>query len=932
MNNQSMFWILLALTAPFFYLIGLVSFIGWILRSQKKPEAPLDRPKLLSLFIKELEKITPFYPKKTLVDQIKDYKKELQGSYQMVTATESEPAESIEDIPVSQPSQVEESPVPQPDFSSIWSNWYSDNSINLLLYIGAFLIVASASIYIGFQWETIGGVAKAILLTVLTGAFFGCGTMFYQHPKIKHAGATFLAIGAILIPFNGLAWYNFVLRDADYSFGAVWMVTSLVAIGVYAGLAYTVRHKMYTYIASVSGLSLLLALVNASQWQQEYYIIAGIATAFILLLLTRLFIKSSSELQSLYLVPLTLSAHIIMPLSLLFGLSVALSSNNVFSLESTIALLLASGYYATAYSFKKEIQYLAIALFLFPAAIFVLTQWKELFSLRIYLIIQVIGFGYYLASLYNPNVWKKESECLSYVAQALILGMFVIAIIPSSVNYSFPGELVWTGILATLFSFINRLYTRGELYAIIAEIVLSITVFLLCEWLGLSFLTICYVLQVVVLLYLTVPYVMREKGIPIFESTTVLVLMQAILLFLFVYNSEYQSLHVLLFALFPIGYSIGAAYLHKKDEYLYYGMGFFAVALYILSIDILQLNESYYVLGIAYLCCSGGYYVASTLFRQQQTRLQILLIGTIGNAALAIGFTAFKPVYFMITSLVYAGMLYDATLRYEKEELVYLSNVCIYAAAWAFLRSVEFSESWYAVIFSIVSYGIYAASLVVPAKLQQIYRNTGLLGSGISTFGLGLSSPIYSLSASYQEAKRNALVSAYLTSGLYAYHGYLYRKGFGYFASAVGMITYFWQMNYLGYTEMQVYTLPFGVYLLVLGYFQKLANKFENQQVLEYFGLAVLLLPLLGQSFGTSGTNYALIMAAEGLILFLIGNSFGYKRYMYGGITAIVLAVISQTYEFVFSLPRWIFTAVAGIIFLSVAIYLSLHRKDSTPK
>ena len=92
------------------------------------------------------------------------------------------------------------------------------------------LFLASASIFVGFQWEAIEGSVKASLLSFLTLAFFAFGAWFYSNPKIKNAGATFIAIGALLIPFNGVSWFNFVLEPAGYSIGGAWFITSIIAV------------------------------------------------------------------------------------------------------------------------------------------------------------------------------------------------------------------------------------------------------------------------------------------------------------------------------------------------------------------------------------------------------------------------------------------------------------------------------------------------------------------------------------------------------------------------------------------------------------------------------------------------------------------------------------------------------------------------------
>ena len=115
---------------------------------------------------------------------------------------------------------------------------------------------------------------------------------------------------------------------------------------------------------------------------------------------------------------------------------------------------------------------------------------------------------------------------------------------------------------------------------------------------------------------------------------------------------------------------------------------------------------------------------------------------------------------------------------------------------------------------------------------------------------------------------------------------------------------------------------------MTLAYLQRMKGSLSNQDLLNYVGLFILLVPTFMQSFGVDGAKYALLLGVEGIVIFSLGNSLAYRNYIYIGIGAIVIAVITQTYEFVFSLPWWVLTAIAGLLFLSTAIYLLLHRKE----
>src|SRR3990167_571231 len=370
--------IILLLSVPVFYIIGLIAFISWLVNLSSKKSSEIDRRKFLEKSIQELSSTLAKSPDKKISDQIKEYKTELEN---LTSKKYFVPAQSAAKPVQIQPHKVnieEPKPTLGGDIEQFWSNWYSENSINLLLYIGAFLIVASASIFVGFQWETIGGTIKAGLLSALTLAFFAFGTWFYSIPKIKNAGATFLAIGALLIPFNGLAWYNFVMQPFGYTIGGIWFITSITAVLIYAILAYSIRHPFYTYIAGFGGLSTILSIVNVSDLNQEFYVLGGIFSAFVLLLSTKLFSRIDEQVLKTYLTPLSVSAHVIMPLSLIWGLFFAISGDRLFTIEVVASAFLASLYYLLAYLFSNENSYLTIGATIFPLSVLLFGKWLGL--------------------------------------------------------------------------------------------------------------------------------------------------------------------------------------------------------------------------------------------------------------------------------------------------------------------------------------------------------------------------------------------------------------------------------------------------------------------------------------------------------------------------------------------------------------------------
>jgi len=830
--------IILLLSVPVFYIIGLIAFISWLLNLSSKKSSEIDRRKFLEKSIQELSGTLAQSPGKKISDQIDEYKTELEN---LTNKKYFVPAQSAAKPVQIQPHKVnleEPKPTLGGDIEQFWSNWYSENSINLLLYIGAFLIVASASIFVGFQWETIGGTAKAFLISFLTLAFFGFGIWFYQLPKIKNAGSTFTAIGALLIPFCGLAWYNFVFRETGVSFGWVWLTTSLVALLTYAFLAFFMRNAFYTYISSLGTLSLVLSLINVYQLNREFYVLGGVFSAFIILIGRQLFVSGDQEIKSKFSLPLEVSSNIITPVSLIYGLLIATSSDKLFTFEATLALFMGAAYYFFSYIFVNKAYYLAIAEILFPLAVVLFFKWQGLSNeFLLYTLNGIALFDLALSYLFKRYSLKEESE---------------------------------------------------------ANIIISIAI-------------------------------------------SVLVFFTSLAL-------DLKPIHLTIFAFLPVAVSTIATVVTKRLKYLAITSIFLAITIYIYLNRLLGIDDKPYIISMVYLLSAVGFYALSVASKRAQSYLQIFSLSTVLFFALSVILSLTSPGYLLIVSLVLTAVLFAASFQFSQKNFIYASNASLFFSLLNFLRFVDVSSDYYPLAFSGLSYVLYLVSQVAPNEFKDKFRISsfvGILATPI-LFGLyAMSNPGYDYSYDYRTGRnirqldlfnileRNSLISAYGATILFAIDSTIIKsRGMGYFASAIGMATYLWQIKFLGITEAQTYTLPLAVYFMVLAYLRRIVGDLSKRDLLDFAGLFFLILPTLMQSFGNHGAKYSLLFGVEGAILIALGTSLKYKTYIYAGVFAIVAAVISQTYEYVFSLPRWIITGVAGLAFLSVAIYLLLHRKE----
>ncbi len=143
----------------------------------------------------------------------------------------------------------------------------------------------------------------------------------------------------------------------------------------------------------------------------------------------------------------------------------------------------------------------------------------------------------------------------------------------------------------------------------------------------------------------------------------------------------------------------------------------------------------------------------------------------------------------------------------------------------------------------------------------------------------------------------------------------------GYGAVALLLVAYNLELLlFLGQREVQGYAVPAGLYLLGIGYLEWR----EGHRPLARWVDRTALLLLFGSAFWQSlvmegGWRYALLMGGEGLGVAWWGSARRLRRFLYGGVSAVVLAVVGQLVEPLFSVNRWIVLGAVGLLLVGVA-------------
>jgi hypothetical protein len=161
-----------------------------------------------------------------------------------------------------------------------WSAFFAEQSIAILAYTGAFLLlIATLSFEVG-GWQVLNNTAKLAIVVVVYALFGIAGLVLLPRPRMRTISQTYLGIFALMTPLVGLAAYQFAFRAAGFSVQGVVSATAWYTTLVYLALALRTRYQHYSYMGWIVGVlaaeSILLWANVSGAWSLFILAVAAI--------------------------------------------------------------------------------------------------------------------------------------------------------------------------------------------------------------------------------------------------------------------------------------------------------------------------------------------------------------------------------------------------------------------------------------------------------------------------------------------------------------------------------------------------------------------------------------------------------------------------------------------------------------------------------
>lgn len=148
-------------------------------------------------------------------------------------------------------------------------------NLNILLYVGSFLIVAAAALFVTLVMPA------SVKLTCLIGvvlAFYGSGMVLHaRSERLRPAALAFVGTGLAILPFVGFA----LTALGSVSGQAAWFVTSCVGLVAYGLAALRLQSELISYLSMAFVLSLALSSVSTLGMSMMWYFIVLMGVALV---------------------------------------------------------------------------------------------------------------------------------------------------------------------------------------------------------------------------------------------------------------------------------------------------------------------------------------------------------------------------------------------------------------------------------------------------------------------------------------------------------------------------------------------------------------------------------------------------------------------------------------------------------------------------
>ena len=134
--------------------------------------------------------------------------------------------------------------------------------LRALLYLGAFMIVISATVLVIRFWNQFNPVLQLVFIASVPLMFYAGGWFVRQRLQLVQAGTVLTGIGAILVAVDFAAIYQLTGLAQRVNGPVYWLVVSLFCTALYTFTAWRLQGEFFDAITLISGAGIIVALTR----------------------------------------------------------------------------------------------------------------------------------------------------------------------------------------------------------------------------------------------------------------------------------------------------------------------------------------------------------------------------------------------------------------------------------------------------------------------------------------------------------------------------------------------------------------------------------------------------------------------------------------------------------------------------------------------
>lgn len=140
----------------------------------------------------------------------------------------------------------------------LWRSLISERTLNAILFLGIFLLLAAAVSFVAWGWQSFPPTVRVLIPTGFTALFFGLGWVIRAKTTLANSGVALSAVAALFIPVDFYTLYVNAHIAPEHA-AAFWLLTSLVCLIAYTMAALRIQSRIFGYLVAVAAGSALLA-------------------------------------------------------------------------------------------------------------------------------------------------------------------------------------------------------------------------------------------------------------------------------------------------------------------------------------------------------------------------------------------------------------------------------------------------------------------------------------------------------------------------------------------------------------------------------------------------------------------------------------------------------------------------------------------------